>query len=502
MLNLSASIAYHAKRTPERPAIVYRDAEISYGELQDRIGRAAALLKSHGIGRNDVVALFMRNSPAFLEFAYATSHLGAIFLPVNFRLAALEADYILRDAKARLLVVDEEFEAVRQLEIDKIVLDGSAQADSRVLSEVLLGVPEAQPCGESDLVRLMYTSGTTSRPKGVMHSYGNLHWKSVDHVIALGLSSEDRLLVVGPLYHVGAFDLPGTAVLWLGGMFCIHREFDPEAVLASIERHRLTCGWMAPVMLSRTLAVERPERFDLSSFRWCIAGGEKTPESRIRDFTRVFKAGRFIDGFGMTETCSGDTLMEAGREIEKIGSTGRALAHVEIRIVDGQGNPLPPNVRGEICIRGPKVTKGYWNAPDKTAESFYGDWLRSGDIGYLDEDGFLFLTDRAKDMILTGAENVASSEVEEVLYKLPKVAEAAVIGVPDERWGERIVAVVVLKSGESLSFEEMDRHCRQHLAGFKVPRELQLVAELPRNPSGKILKRVLRQQARPDGTKQ
>jgi fatty-acyl-CoA synthase len=439
-----------------------------------------------------VVALFMKNSPAFLEIAFAASYLGAVFLPVNFRLAAAEADYILSDAGAKLLFVDEEFTAVRELSLPQVVLDDAAQCDSRRLGDAGMAVPEPNRRVEGDLARLMYTSGTTSRPKGVMHSYGNLYWKRVDHVIALGLTREERLLVVGPLYHVGAFDLPGVAVLLVGGSLCVHREFDPEAALAAIERHKLTCGWMAPVMLSRTLTVEKPERFDLSSFRWCIAGGEKTPESRIRDFTRVFTAGRFIDGFGMTETCSGDTLMEAGCELEKIGSTGRALAHVEISIRDALGEALPSGSQGEICIRGPNVTKGYWNAPDKTAESFYGDWLRSGDVGHLDEEGFLYITDRAKDMILTGAENVASCEVEEVLYKLPQVAETAVIGVPDERWGERVVAVVVPKPGESLSFEQVDQHCRRHLAAFKVPKELRITEALPRNPSGKILKRVLR----------
>ncbi len=494
MFNLSASIAYHARRTPDHPAIIYRDNTISYAQFHERVLQAAGLLKSHGIGRGDVVALFMKNSPAFLELTVAISYLGAIFLPVNYRLAAGEASYILSDANAKLLVVDEEFTDIVALDVPKIVIDTAGQADSRHLGASVAAIPPQEPIGQDDILRLMYTSGTTSRPKGVVHTYGNLYWKSIDHVIVLGLTQREKLLVVGPLYHVGAFDLPGIAVMWVGGTLCVHREFDPEAVLASIERHTLTCGWMAPVMLSRVLAVPEPQRFDLGSFKWCIAGGEKTPESRIRDFTRVFTAGRFIDGFGMTETCSGDTLMEPGREIEKIGSTGRALPHVEIRIADGQGCWLPPNSRGEICIRGPKVTPGYWNAPDKTAEAFFGDWLRSGDIGYLDDEGFLFVTDRSKDMILTGAENVASCEVEAVLYELPQIAEAAVIGVADEKWGERITAVVVLREGQSLTLEEIKSHCRKHLASFKVPRELNIVKELPRNPSGKVLKRVLRDQ--------
>jgi len=326
-----------------------------------------------------------------------------------------------------------------------------------------------------------------------MHSYENFYWKCMDHVIALGLSASDRLLVVGPLYHVGAFDLPGVALLWRGGAMCVLRDYAPEAVLAAIERHRLTCGWMAPVMLSGVLAHPGRERFDLASFKWLIGGGERTPENRIREFGNLFTAGRYIDGYGLTESCSGDTLMEAGMEIAKIGSTGRALAHVEVTIRDDAGNALPAEVEGEICLRGPKITRGYWNAPEKTAESFFADRFRTGDVGRLDADGFLYLTDRKKDMIISGGENIASSEVERVLQQLPQVFDAAVVGLPDERWGERPVAVVVLRPGSGLALAELDAFCRRRLAGFKVPKALFLVDELPRNPSGKVLKRVLRE---------
>lgn len=495
MMNLVAGIRFHRDRTPNNTAIIYEDERISYADFYHRIMRLAGFLKTKGVGHGDVVAIFMKNSPAFLEIVYAVSAVGAVFLPINYRLSKHEADYILKDSAAKLLFVDEEFKTTAFLAGQSIVMDAVAQGNSgrhdavgdTPISEITLTKPD-------DMVRLMYTSGTTSSPKGVIHTYSNLYWKSFDHIIALQLSQKDMLLTVGPLYHVGAFDLPGIAVLEIGGSLCLLREFDPVDVLCCIERYRITCGWMAPVMLSRVLAVPNATDFDVSSFMWCIAGGEKTPESRIRDFTRVFSKGRFIDGFGMTETCSGDTLMEAGMELKKIGSTGRALAHVEIQICDVHGCKLPPNTPGEICIRGPKVTQGYWNAPQKTQESFSDGWLRSGDIGYLDEDGFLFLTDRSKDMIVTGAENVASLEVENVIYMLPQVAEAAVVGAPDEKWGERVVAVVVLSEGHALTFPQLEAHCRQYLAGFKVPKELRLVDHLPRNPSGKVLKRVIREQ--------
>lgn len=338
----------------------------------------------------------------------------------------------------------------------------------------------------------MYTSGTTDRPKGVVHSYENFYWKTLDHICELGLSREDRLLVVGPLYHVGAFDLPGMALFLVGGSLVILRDFDAGTVMRTIAEHRLTGAWMAPVMLNRLLAL--PAGHDVSSLRWVIGGGERTPAERIRGFQALFPNARYIDAYGLTETCSGDTMMQAGREIEKIGSAGRALAHVQLEICDGQGAPLAAGEVGEICLKGPKVMRQYWNDPERTRASFFGDWFRSGDMGYLDEEGFLFLVDRKKDMVISGGENIASSEVERVLYQLPQVEEAAVIGLPDERWGERVVAVVVPREGAPLTLEAVQAHCRGKLGGFKIPKQLIVVDALPRNPSGKVLKRVLRDQ--------
>ncbi|MBK4720865.1 AMP-binding protein [Azospirillum sp. YIM DDC1] len=497
MVNLSAFIRFHALRTPDRLALVYGDQRISYADFLDRIGRMAAFLHRRGVREGDVVAVVMKNSAAFLEIAFAASHLGAVFLPINYRLAAPEVAFITGNAGAMLVFADTELAAAVEDDPNAVLVDAAAQADGRTLAGTEGPVPPMRVRGTQDLFRLMYTSGTTDHPKGVMHSYENFYWKCMDHVTALGLTAEDRLLAVGPLYHVGAFDLPGLAVLWLGGTICLLRDFDPDTALAAIERERLTGAWFAPVMVGRILSHPERGRYDVSSLKWAIGGGERTPEQRIRDFTGLFANARYIDGYGLTESCSGDTLMEAGREIEKIGSTGRALAHVEIDIRDDAGTSLPAGEVGEICLRGPKVTKGYWKDPEKTARSFYGDWFRTGDVGYLDADGFLFLTDRKKDMIISGGENIASSEIERVVFLLPQVVEVAVIAVPDERWGEVPAAVVVLKEGESLDAETLEQHCRRHLAGFKVPKRLLLREALPRNPSGKVLKRVLRDELAP-----
>jgi fatty-acyl-CoA synthase len=262
--------------------------------------------------------------------------------------------------------------------------------------------------------------------------------------------------------------------------------------LAAIESEKLNAAWFAPVMTTAILTCPARNRYDVSSLRWAIGGGEKTPEVRIRAFSDYFRNARYIDAYGLTETCGGDTFMEAGREIEKIGSTGRPTAHVEIEIRDDAGNRLPPGVNGEICLRGPKVTQGYWKDPEKTTAAFFGDWFRSGDVGYLDDDGFLYLTDRKKDMIVSGGENIASSEVERVIYELPQVREVAVIGVRDDRWGEKPVAIVVLADRAALELPDLTDHCRGRLAGFKIPKQLIIRDSLPRNPSGKVLKRLLR----------
>jgi fatty-acyl-CoA synthase len=491
MINLSSFIAFHARRTPDRCALKYRGEDISYAAFDARIGRVGGWLASRGIGPGDVVAVLMKNSAAFVELVFATSHIGAVFLPINYRLSADEVGYIVGNSGARILIADEEFAAIAACEVPVVLLGETAQASAVSLAPDIAPAT-IYPRKPSDLMRLMYTSGTTDRPKGVMLSYENMYWKSADQTLALGLNAETRLLVVGPLYHVGALDLPGIAVLWHGGMLSIHRNFEPEQALAAIEAEKLNAAWFAPVMTTAILTCPTRKRYDVSSLRWTIGGGEKTPEVRIRAFAEFFGNARYIDGYGLTESCGGDTLMEKGREIEKIGSTGRALAHVEVEIRDEQGNRLAPGEDGEICLRGPKVTRGYWKDPEKTAAAFFGDWFRTGDVGHLDEEGFLYLTDRKKDMIISGGENIASSEVERVIYEMPEVHEVAVVGMPDERWGETPVAVVVLAEGATLTLPDLTSHCRTRLGGFKVPKRLIIRDSLPRNPSGKVLKRVLR----------
>jgi fatty-acyl-CoA synthase len=496
MANLSRLIGYHALRTPDRIALVQDDVHVSYAEVWRTICVVAGMLRARGIEPGSRVALLMKNSIAFVEIALAVSHIGAVLVPLNFRLAADEVEDILRDSGAALLFCDEELVNWPPPVANIIRLSTETRRDASILAR---GSKSAASDGEpmtpvdyGDLLRILYTSGTTDRPKGVVHTYGNFYAKSSDHVMALGLSPETRLLVCGPLYHVGAFDLPGMAVLWTGGRLCLQRDFDPAGALALIEREALTGAWLAPVMAGALLATQAAEPRDVSTLQWVIGGGERTPESRIHQFTSAFPNARYIDAYGLTETCGGDTLMEHGRELEKIGSVGRALSQVDIEIRDDDGRCVPAREEGEICVRGPKVTHGYWQAPEKTAASFFGEWLRTGDIGYLDAEGFLYVTDRKKDMIISGGENVASSEVERAIFELPQIQDVAVVGIADERWGERPVSFIVLRPGHSLSEADILDHCRRRLAAFKVPDRILFAPSLPRSASGKVLKRELR----------
>ena len=433
----------------------------------------------------------MKNSAAFLELVFATSHIGAVFLPINYRLSADEVGYIVGNSGARILIADEELADIAAGGAPVVLLDEAAQSSATRLAPDIAPAPMhvRQP---RDLMRLMYTSGTTDRPKGVMLSYENIYWKSADQTLVLGLNAETRLLVVGPLYHVGALDLPGIAVLWHGGMLSIHRNFEPEAALAAIEAEKLNAAWFAPVMTTALLTCPDPRPL-------------RRLEPALGDRRRREDAGsahpRLLRIFHERPL---HRRLWADRKLRRRHLHGSRPRDREDRLDRPRHRPCrdrnPRRCRqspaagenGEICLRGPKVTQGYWKDPEKTAAAFFGDWFRTGDIGYLDDDGFLYLTDRKKDMIISGGENIASSEVERVIYELPQVREVAVIGLPDERWGEKPVAIVVLGDGAALELPALTDHCRARLAGFKVPKQLIIRDSLPRNPSGKVLKRVLR----------
>ncbi|MQA14281.1 MAG: long-chain-fatty-acid--CoA ligase [Pseudonocardiaceae bacterium] len=504
MFNLVASLDHHAERRPDAEVLRCGDRRLTYRELHGRVDAVAAGLAERGVDRGDVVALLLLNCPEFLETTLAVAKLGAVFLPLNYRLAPAEWAYILGHGRARVVVSEPELAGRLDTVLDSLpelghrVLVGGEPSGPWVGYEDLLssggGVPTAE-VGQDHLQRLMYTSGTTSRPKGVMITHGNVLWKNAGHILEFGITAADRTLVCGPLYHCGAYDLPASAVLQAGGSVVVHRSFDAAAVVRSLHGDGITNVWLAPAMLNAVMAQPDLDSFDFSGVRFVINGGEKMPVPLIERVLAAFPWAWFADAYGLTETVSGDTFNDREHAISKLGSVGRPVQHLEVRIVDEAGSDVPAGALGEIALRGPKVFPGYWRDEAATAAAIRDGWFHTGDIGRLDEDGFLYVEDRKKDIIVSGGENIATPEVERALYEHPAILEAAVIGIAHPRWGEVPKAFVAVHPGQTLTGDDLVAFCRQRLAGFKVPAEVTFVDALPRNPSGKVLKRELRDHA-------
>ncbi|MGH3665591.1 MAG: acyl-CoA synthetase [Egibacteraceae bacterium] len=500
-MNWMTVLEHHADRYPDKALATFEGTPTTYGEMLDRVRRLAGGLRGHGIGRGDVVGILAHNSTAFLEVVFAANHLGAIAMPVNWRLSPKEVTYILDNSEAKMLVSEA---ALRDIAVPAVegaegsvrILGFDAMHEARwpTLDELRGSKPviEDEQVAGDDLHRLMYTSGTTSHPKGVMITHDNLLWKNVAHVGEFGVTPDDVGLVCGPLYHVGALDLTATTMIYAGASMIIHRTFDATAVVEEMSRGTVTNVWLAPAMLNAILSLPDLHQWDLSSVRYVIDGGEKMPEALINRLQDAFPGAWFADAYGLTETVSGDTFLDKRKTLERLGSVGKPCLHSEVQIWDSEGREVPPGEQGEIVLRGPKVFKGYWKNPEATEAAFRGGWFHTGDLGQMDEDGYLYVVDRMKDIIISGGENVASLEVERVLYGHPAVQEAAVVGRPDDRLGEVPVAFVALKSDQHATEGVLIEHCREHLARFKTPKAVQFIDELPRNPSGKVLKRVLR----------
>ncbi|NEA67189.1 long-chain fatty acid--CoA ligase [Streptomyces sp. SID12488] len=504
MHNFASILDYHLTQRPEAVAVTQEDRRLTVRELHDRVNRLAAGLTELGVRRGDVVGLLLYNRPEFLELVYAANRVGAVFLPLNYRLSEEEWAYILGHSQAKAIVTEPEFVRAADRIAGKldgleqrILVDGEAESDEWTNYEALLDRHEGArvdpvEVGPDDLQRLMYTSGTTSRPKGVRITYGNLHAKNVSQIVHFGLTAADTTLVAGPLYHVGGLDMPALPVLYAGGGVVLQRKFDAPGVLRAIEEHKVTNAWLAPVMVNAVLEVPDRDSYDTTSMRFIVGGGEKTPEPVLRRIMNAFPNAWFADAYGLTETVSGDTFLDREHALSKLGSVGRPVPHTRIRIVDDTDKEAPAGELGEITLRGPKVFAGYWRDEKATAAALRDGWFHTGDIGHVDEEGFLYIDDRKKDMIVSGGENIATPEVERVLYEHPAVLEAAVVGLTHPRWGEVPRAFVVFRPGTEAGVDELREFCHGRLAKFKVPARFDVVDELPRTPSGKVLKRTLR----------
>jgi fatty-acyl-CoA synthase len=499
--NLAAAMLRRAQLNPERTAVIYEEQTISFGEFGDRVRRQATLLKEGGVCLGDRVAYLGFNHPALLETLFAAQALGAIFVPLNFRLTGEELTFIINDAGIHTLVVDDTLRAVVEPVRANLCCQryfGSESAadgwpylhDARAAAAPLEAAVSVE---EHDVAIIMYTSGTTGLPKGAMLTHGNIVWNNINASLAFGSSRDQVILTVAPLFHIGGLNVMTLGSFHVGSTLVLLRNFEPDKVLENIQRYAVTHMFGAPAMF---LFMAQHPQFgdtDLGTIETLICGAAPVPESLIELYED--RGISFCQGYGLTETAPFSAFLTPEWARSKLGSAGQAPLYSDTRIVDNNNKPVEQGVRGEICLRGPNIMKGYWNRPEATASAIDTEgWFHSGDVGYLDEDGFLFICDRLKDMVISGGENVYPAEVEGVLYKHEAIAEVAVVGMPDEKWGEAVTAVVALNEGHDLTLEELREWAQDKLARYKLPLRLHLVDALPRNPAGKVLKFELRDQ--------
>lgn len=499
-MNLAAMILRQADLSADRTAIIFEDTETSYADFASRVRRLASAFRDGGVCVGDRVGFLGFNQPAFLETMVAANAIGAIFVPLNFRLTGEELSFIIGDAGVHTLVVDPELMPViaavkDRLPVRRYLCVGVAHEGSEGTEEVIAGAGELAEVvfmDAHDTLLIMYTSGTTGLPKGAMLTHGNIIWNNVNASLAFGGSRGDVLLTAAPLFHIGGLNVMTISALQMGNPLVLMRHFDPGQALAAIARHRVTHMFGAPAMF--LFMSQHPDfaSTDLSSVAMFIVGAAPCPESLILEYGE--RGITFCQGYGLTETAPFASFLGPERCLEKVGSAGLPPVLTDVRIVDADNKPLPTGERGEICIRGPNIMKGYWNRPEATAKAIDSEgWFHSGDVGYFDDEGYLFICDRVKDMVISGGENVYPAEVESVLYRHPHITEVAVIGLPDDKWGEAVTAVVALAEGTELTLEALRDFARDHLAKYKLPLRLHTVPALPRNPAGKVLKFKLRE---------
>jgi fatty-acyl-CoA synthase len=504
-------IAFHADRTPDKLAMIDQATgrRFSYAEMNDRAARLAGYLQSAwGVRRGDRLAILGKNSTEYFEFQYACIKLGALMLPLNWRLAEQELRFILQDSGTVGLVYDAEFaDRVPPLKAPPLehflrIDFGAPPVDTLPAYESAIAASEARlemnpRTTHDDPMMIMYTAGTTGRPKGVLITHGMMLWNAVNITTPTGLNYDSVFYCVLPTFHIGGLNLYANPLLHLGGANIIARQFDPGLTLKTLSDRQLRVTHMFGVPSIYLFLSQHPDfaATDLSSIHSWGCGGAPMPTSVLQTYA---SRGIVLQlGFGMTETSPTVFLIDQRRALAKPTSVGKPLQHTRVRIVREDFTDTAPGEVGEVVISGPNVTPGYWQRPDTNAESFTEDehgqrWLHSGDAGMIDEEGCIYIVDRYKDMYISGGENVYPAEVEQILFQIDGVAEAAVIGVPDEKWGECGLAILVPGPGHTLDPAVVIAHCQANLARYKVPRQVAFIDALPRNAAGKVLKRELR----------
>lgn len=491
--------------SPSRVALAHGDEKVTYAELDARCSALSTALCDLGVKRGDRVAYLGPNHPTLIETLFATTALGAIFVPLNWRLTAPELTYIIGDSGANVLVHASDFtgtagliagdastELSRTIELGRHYEDLLASAAAPASGDGGDGGFDLlnEPVSLDDPALIIYTSGTTGRPKGATLTHGNVTWNCVNVLIDTYPQPDDVALVCAPLFHVAALNMVTMPTILTGGTILLMGQFDPGTVLDLIERRGVTVMFGVPAMFNAMSQHVAWRTTDLSSLRRALCGGAPVPLATIR--TYMDRGVMFLQGYGMTETSPGALFLGAERAAEKAGTAGVASFFTDVRVIDSEGHDVRPGEKGEVVVAGPNVMAGYWNLPDATEEAMTGEWFHSGDVAVVDDEGYVTIVDRKKDVIISGGENIYPAEVEDALYSHPAVAECAVIGVPDERWGEVGRAVVVLRPDAYASETALLDHLDGRLAGYKRPKSVMFTDSLPRSGAGKVLKNQLR----------
>ena len=504
--NVGWHLVKRAQLNPDLEAVVDVAAgrRLTYGELDARANRAGSALTRLGLSQGDRVATLLFNGHQFVELFYGAARAGLVVVPLNLRLVAEELAFILTDAGATALVYGVELApVVAELQARTgdaavpvrhwIQVDGDRPEWALDWEELLAAAP-AEPIdpagGGDDPLFIMYTSGTTGLPKGVLHTHDTVAWSIFTAMATADIRFLDRYLICLPLFHVGALN-PLVCTVYRGGTTVLMRAFDPTRIWELFRDERITVTLAVPAMLNMMLQTYDAQAHRPLALRWIMSGASPVPPSLIEAYAGLGLEVHQV--YGLTESAGPGCLISPDQALSRIGSTGKAFFHTDVRIVDPDGRDVPTGEPGEVILRGRHIMAGYWNRPEATAEAIRDGWLHTGDLAVMDEDGFVYIRDRIKDMIISGGENIYPAEVEDVLLSHPHVVDVAVIGMPSARWGESPLAVVVAGDAE-LDEKSVLAHCEGRLARYKQPRRVVFIDTIPRNPSGKALKRMLREQ--------
>lgn len=502
-MDLGGLVARNARMVPDKEGVIYEANRYTWRQVNERANAIANALISGGVQKGDKVAMWMFNSDLFIFSFYGIVKAGAVAVPVNFRLTPREAEYIFDNCDAKALIVDDIFAApVSEMRprLAKIALyfsagTGSFENMQRLTALFETGNPSepAVTVDESDESEIIYTSGTTGKPKGALFIHHNQMVVTATMLSLIGLRPQDRILHAAPMFHSAELNLYMNPATYVGAAHVVLREFHPLRVLELIQKEKITQFFGAPVMYAFMMGLPDFDTFDLSSVRYFGYGAAPMAAESVRQMIAKFKTDRFFCLCGLTEGGPGGVALYPEDQIRKAGAGGKYIVNMETRLVDLQGTPVTePGVVGELVIKGETCMQAYYKNPAATAETIRDGWVHTGDLGKLDEEGYITLVDRSKDMIITGGENVYSKEVEDAIYEHPAISEAVIIGVPHPRWGETVMCVAALHKEKHLELEELREFLKPRLADYKIPRLLEIVTGLPRNVSGKVLKYKLR----------